>query len=80
MYEEEINDILVKVLGKTILKEEPADSYDHAYEKIKRWGRQWQHEILQALTKHVSFASIHPLLFNLDTYIFCSYYADFVLG
>lgn len=53
IYEDEINEILVKVLGKNILKEESADSYDHAYEKVKRWGRQWQHEILRALTRHV---------------------------
>lgn len=53
IYEEEINEILVKVLGKPILKEESADSYDHAYEKVKRWGRQWQHETLCSITKHV---------------------------
>lgn len=54
VFETDINEILIKVLGPVIIKKQAADSYDHAYEKVKRWGRQWQHEILRALTKHVS--------------------------
>lgn len=53
IFETDINTLLVKVLGPSIIKRESADLYDQAYEKVKRWGRQWQHEILSALTQHV---------------------------
>lgn len=54
IYEKDINEILIKVLGKNITKRQAADSYDNTYEKVKRWGRQWEHEIVKALTTHVS--------------------------
>lgn len=53
IFEKHINNLLTSVLGPSIIKKESADAYDYSYEKVKRWGRQWQHKIISALTKHV---------------------------
>lgn len=68
LYERDINSILIEVLGKNIVKRQAADSYDNTYEKVKRWGRQWQHEIVKGLTKHVSSHSASYKTFHLIIY------------